>query len=105
MADGDLKVTPVVWGLIGDATPGAWDNSTDMTYDEEKGCWTVIADMIVGGYKFRANNDWGINGGGDLTDLTADGSNITCAEAGTYKFELYLNRTDTDKLYCVVVKQ
>ncbi|MDH6535340.1 DUF5115 domain-containing protein [Parabacteroides sp. 52] len=82
--------TATVWGLIGDATPGGWDNSTPMTYDRVTNTWTVTADMSAGMYKFRANNAWDINLGGDLNQLTFNGENISIEE-GNYTFTLQLS--------------
>jgi len=81
--------TATVWGLIGDATPGGWDNSTPMVYDRETNTWTVTTDMTTGTFKFRANNEWTLNLGGDANALTFDGDNIQIEE-GNYTFILRL---------------
>ncbi|MDL2255549.1 SusF/SusE family outer membrane protein [Parabacteroides sp. OttesenSCG-928-G06] len=94
--------TATVWGLIGDATPGGWDNSTPMTYDRASNTWTVTTDMSAGSFKFRANNEWTLNLGGNTDNLTFDGDNITI-EAGNYTFTLTL--TNPKEGYtCTVVK-
>ncbi|WP_340112026.1 SusF/SusE family outer membrane protein [Maribellus mangrovi] len=72
------------WGLIGDATPGGWDTDTDMTWDEENKVFTVTLDLTAASFKFRANNGWTVNLGGDLDNLVQDGENISVAEAGNY---------------------
>ncbi len=72
------------WGLIGDATPGGWDNSTKMTYDPDTKQWSVVAELSDKEFKFRANDGWDINLGGDMQDLTYGGDNIKIEEAGTY---------------------
>jgi hypothetical protein len=72
------------WGLIGDATPGGWDNDTNMTWDADNGVFTVTLDLIAGSFKFRANDGWDINYGGDLNGLNAGGDNIAVAEDGNY---------------------
>lgn len=79
------------WGLIGDATPGGWDNSTPMTYDPAAKVWRVTTTLSDKKFKFRANDGWTINLGGDLDNLNYDGSNINVAEAGTYLIILDLS--------------
>ena len=76
------------WGVIGDATPGGWTDDTDMTWDAANGVFTVTLDMTAASFKFRANDDWGVNLGGDLGALTQDGSNFSIAEAGNYTITL-----------------
>ena len=91
-----LKVT---WGIVGDATPGSWENSTDMTFDGGKGTytWKITANLAQGEMKFRYNNAWDIDGipsnlGGELTDLQWDDpNNIVIESAGTYDIELNLH--------------
>jgi hypothetical protein len=89
-------------GLIGDATPNAW-NSPDskMDYDAQSGLWTITLDLVVGSVKVRANDTWGsINLGlGDathtgysLTNLWNNGSsqNIPIATAGNYTIKVLI---------------
>lgn len=76
------------WGIIGDATPGGWDTDTDMTWDASNSVFTITADLTVGQFKFRANDDWGMNLGGALDGLTEGGDNIDIAEAGNYTITL-----------------
>lgn len=76
------------WGVIGDATPGGWDNDTNLTWDAGNGVFTLTADLVVGEMKFRANDDWAINLGGDLGALTQDGANLAVSEAGNYTITL-----------------
>lgn len=72
------------WGLIGDATPGGWDTDTDMTWDAGNGVFTVTLELTAGTFKFRANDGWDVNYGGDLDALTPGGDNIPVEEAGNY---------------------
>jgi hypothetical protein len=72
------------WGIIGDATPGGWDADTDLTWDATNKVFTITADMTAGEFKFRANDDWGLNYGGSLDNLEPGGSNIPIATAGNY---------------------
>ncbi len=95
------SVEPTAWGVIGNATPGGWDNSTPMTYDATTKTWSVVVTLSAqtapdNGWKFRANNAWAINMGDvavGQTDgkLTYDGKNIGVATAGTYKIVLDLS--------------
>lgn len=58
--------TRTTWGIIGDATPGGWDNDTQMNYDAVNKVWKVTAHMKQNGsFKFRANNAWSIDFGID----------------------------------------
>ncbi|GHT70314.1 hypothetical protein AGMMS50239_38540 [Bacteroidia bacterium] len=84
-------VTATDWGLIGDATPGGWDASTPMTLNAATGEWSVTA-ALAGGkeFKFRANNGWDINLGGDVNNLTYGGGNIPVDSDGTYLITLKL---------------
>ncbi|SHF94736.1 protein of unknown function [Flavobacterium fluvii] len=88
------KETRTVWGIIGDATPGGWDNSTPMTYNSTTKVWTVTVNLTDKQIKFRANNAWDINYG----DTGADGKlefnspdNIKVAAAGNYTVTLDLS--------------
>lgn len=99
-----LKATLTTWGLIGAATPGGWDRSTPMTYHPETECWEITLDLKADEYKFRANNGWDINVGGDLDNLTAGGDNLKIAEAGNYTIQLYLTRSTKDVMYATVKK-
>ncbi len=76
------------WGVIGSATPDAWDSDQDMTWDDVSGLFTLTVDLVVGEIKFRANDDWVINWGGDIGAMTQDGANIAISEAGNYTLTL-----------------
>jgi hypothetical protein len=88
-----------VWGVIGSASPGGWDNSTAMTYSATTKKWTVIVTLTAGGeFKFRANNAWDINLGaydagkpGAGTAMSYDGGNIAVTSAGSYLVTLDLS--------------
>lgn len=75
-------------GIIGDATPGGWDNETKMIQDaNDKSVWRLRVDLVAGEAKFRANNDWVFNwGSADFPSGTGvqDGANIPVV-AGDYK--------------------
>ncbi len=92
------KVTPFEnsWGLIGDATPGGWDNSTALSYDGDAGTYSGIIDIVDGSMKFRKNNAWADQlGSADGTtimgenNLTRGGNEATFTmQAGRYNFIL-----------------
>ncbi len=72
------------WGLIGDATPDSWNSDQNMTWDATNKVFTVTLDLVVGAIKFRANDAWDLNYGGDINALTSGGANIDIATAGNY---------------------
>lgn len=81
------------WGIIGDATSGGWSTDTQMEYDENTRLWTVITSLTPNHFKFRANNDWTINYGGDgATEfgLAPSGSDIPVANESAYIVTLNL---------------
>jgi hypothetical protein len=86
------SATKTEWRLSGGAA-GGWDNFIPMTLDIATGKWTVTTTLTVGAYKFRANDNWDINLGGDLGDLTYGGDDIPVseAEAGEYTITLDLS--------------
>lgn len=75
------------WGLIGDAT-GSWSDDQNMSWDAVNGVFTLTLDLVAGEIKYRANDDWGYNFGGDLSDLSPGGANIPISEAGNYTVTL-----------------
>ncbi len=77
-----------LWGIIGSATPDGWDSDQDMTWDNVNDVFTVTLDLVEGEMKFRANDDWGYNLGGDLNALTPGGANIAIAADGNYTITL-----------------
>jgi hypothetical protein len=84
------------WGVVGDATPGGWDNDTDMVFDETSGTLKVTLDLVVGKIKFRANDAWDINLGDDNANRSLEygGADIDISEAGNYTVELVLNKAN-----------
>ena len=50
--------------------------------------FTVTLDLTAASFKFRANDDWAVNLGGDMNALTQDGSNFSVAEDGNYTITL-----------------
>lgn len=81
------------WGVIGDATSGGWSDDTMMEYDKDTRLWTVITSMTDKEFKFRANNDWTINYGGDGVTgdgLAPGGANIKVPKESAYIVTLNL---------------
>lgn len=81
------------WAIIGDATPGGWDEDTDMTFNEEDRTWTITEDLVAGNMKFRANDSWDVNygDGEEVGQLVRDGADIPVEEDGNYTIVLDLN--------------
>ena len=95
--------------LVGDFNgwnPG--DDAQQMTWDAANYCYVIrAAGVTANGWKFTANNDWGINLGGNDTvepsmvidDLVGNGKNL--GAVGT-TIKLYPTRKTSDKIYCTV---
>jgi len=88
------------WGVIGDATVGGWDSDQNMSWSDADKAMTVTLDLTVGSFKFRADDDWALNLGGDINALTEGGDNIAVDVAGNYTIKLYLDGTK----HCVIVQ-
>ena len=91
-------LTPITTiGIVGDASPGGWDNDVAMTYNSLTNMWEVTTTLSAGSFKFRANNDWGINLGAAAgsTTLVQGGDNISVTTAGTYKIAIYAGNDET----------
>jgi hypothetical protein len=59
-----------------------------MTWDATNKVFTATFNMIVGQFKFRANDAWDVNYGGDINALTSGGANINVSVAGNYTITL-----------------
>lgn len=87
----EYSFVPIVYydavGIIGSATPGGWDEDTDMTVDPlDPFQWSLRIVLQDGEAKFRADDDWAVNwGDGTFPTGTAllDGPNIPVT-AGEY---------------------
>lgn len=88
------------WGVIGDATPDGWNSDQNMSWDATNLAMKITLDLTVGTFKFRANDGWDYNLGGDPNALSAGGDNIPIASAGNYTITLYLTGT----AHCTIVK-
>lgn len=95
----NYTLTPITTiGIIGDATKNGWSgDDIDMTYvpynkETKEGRYWEIKDIKLktGVIKFRANDGWAINWGGELDNLTSKGDPANIAvEEGTYDIKLY----------------
>ena len=102
LAAGTLNGTKINnMNLVGDFNGwNAADDAQQMTWDAENYCYVITsAGVTATGWKFTANNDWGINLGGDVNALTQDGQNIE--QAGT-TIKLYPTRKTSDNIYCTI---
>ncbi|WP_372919693.1 SusF/SusE family outer membrane protein [Salegentibacter sp.] len=84
-------------GLVGDATPGGWDNDTDMTQsDFDPHIWYLNdVELGDGEFKFRADDDWADNWGvaSGISGQTSYGSpDNMSVPAGTY--DIWFNTLD-----------
>ncbi|PQJ23303.1 SusE domain-containing protein [Tenacibaculum sp. SG-28] len=86
----DLSTT---WGIVGEFT--GWGSDADAPFwkTEEDGVLNAYVTLPVGEIKFRENSDWTNNYGDTGADgtLEAGGTNISIAEAGSYKVTMNLN--------------
>ncbi|TWI95576.1 uncharacterized protein DUF5019 [Mucilaginibacter frigoritolerans] len=96
------------FGIIGTATPQAWNASTPMTYNPATGLWTVSVALVPGALKFRANDAWDINYGPSNANALAgtlifnDPGAVTITDAGTYTVTLDMTKS-TQKAYAYTI--
>ncbi len=78
--------------IIGPAVQGttAWETDKDLTYNQNTGAWEISCVLNKGDFKIRANHDWNLNWGGTLDNLVFWGNNLTIAQPGPYKVEVFL---------------
>jgi hypothetical protein len=98
---GSYSATPLFWAITGSATPADWpdgaegDQGQRMVYNQVSKKWEITIALTAGNaYKFRANDDWGINMGTDDNDdgsLDFGGGDFSVSESGTYFVELDLS--------------
>lgn len=99
LSEKKYELTPITTiGIIGDATVNGWSgDDIDMTYvpynkETKEGRYWEVKDIKLktGVIKFRANDGWDINWGGELDNLTSKGNPANIAvEEGTYDIKLY----------------
>lgn len=89
------------WGLVGpagDGWPGATPTDRLMPYDCKVRAFVLRMPLGVGAFKFRRNQDWGINLGGVTGDyakgvpLTKNGPDMVITSPGTYTVKLEVVR-------------
>jgi starch-binding outer membrane protein SusE/F len=89
-------VEAFTWGLVGDATTNSWDGpDMPLTYDSFSDTWRAIVSLGDGEFKFRFNNDWGLNYGDNGADgiLENGGDNISIT-AGNYLVTFDVNNLE-----------
>ena len=101
-------------GVLGRATPTAWDSDTDMTKSTfDPHIWYMTLDMNQSdggdcdcGFKFRADNAWDVDWGGVQNPPTLHygvaeqgGKNIGVPETGTYT--IFFNTLDLRYFYII----
>ena len=77
--------------LDADGTPDGWQSDRNLFHKEDNGVHTwrgVVTFRGEGKYKFRANDDWDFNIGGDLAALSQGGSDLDTPGEGAYYIEL-----------------
>ena len=92
IADMTYELTPITTiGVIGSFPGNSWgSDQAKLTYNTATGAWEgrcEIPDGVM--FKFRANDGWDINWGGDMNNLSFDGGDMQYA-AGTYFIQLYI---------------
>lgn len=103
LANMTYSLTPIASiGIIGPAA-GGWGEDTDLTYNPQTRAWEGTIELTADEFKFRANDSWEINWGGETGNLTQDGNSLTISEAGTY-FIQFFPLCET-KSYCTLTKK
>jgi len=91
------SAVPASWAITGAATPNGWPDPAldhDMTYNATTKKWEITIALTAGEFKFRANNGWTLNLGGDNNgdgSMDFGGPNLTVTTAGTYHVVLDLS--------------
>jgi ELWxxDGT repeat protein len=82
------------WGVVGTATPNGWIGpDMPLTYNANSNKWSAVVSLSDGEIKFRNNNNWSVNYGGNGTDgtLVSGGENNIAITAGRYLITLDFN--------------
>ncbi len=82
------------WGVIGEATPTGWGSDTNLKQDGS--VLTIYMTLTDGKIKFRNNDGWSENYGGQNGTLVSGGADIAVT-AGTYKITIDI----TNKTYSI----
>ena len=91
LADMTYQLTRITTiGVIGGFNGWASDY-VSLQYNPATGAWEGYCDIPAGTeFKFRANQDWAINWGGDINNLSYDGGNLKFDVDGNYFIQLYI---------------
>jgi hypothetical protein len=101
-ADNTWSATATTWSVIGSFAASGWSADIPMTYNSGANRWEASITTVDGDqFKFRANNDWGINYGDNdgKGSLVFNGANIgdtghnPAVPAGNHTIALYLNNS------------
>lgn len=95
------SATATTWSIIGGFAASNWGNDIPMTYNSSENRWIATITTSAGDqFKFRANNDWGLNYGDDGNGMLVEGgANIgdpahsAPLSAGMHTVILYLNNS------------
>ena len=89
--DMTYELTPITTiGVIGGFNGWASDYAK-LQYNTQTGAWECYCEIPAGTeFKFRANEDWAINWGGDFNNLSYDGGNLKVDTSATYYIQLYI---------------
>ncbi|HEY9221512.1 MAG: SusE domain-containing protein [Lutibacter sp.] len=93
------KLVKMQWGIIGSATPNAWDGETPMTYKFNTNTWEIALNLTAGEVKFRSKllsnavfgvgEDWKFNVGIKLNAWDeADGNFGVSAGSASITFKI-----------------
>lgn len=96
-------------GIIGTATPGGWDNDTDMTQSSfDPHIWYINNQFLTAGdgkLKFRANNAWDVNWGSGTSYSgvgTQGGSDIPIGITVAGSYNIWFNDITGEYIYIPV---
>jgi hypothetical protein len=104
-SNNSYSIQKVNWGIIGSAVPNDWPGpDNDMIYDPIEKVLKATLDIVPGEMKFRANDDWALNFGGDKDNLSYGGANIVIAEGGNYTIRLNLDPSFNGKYFYAMTK-
>jgi len=104
---GSTTTTYPTIGIIGTATPGGWDNDTDMTQSTfDPHIWYMRNQFLVAGadskLKFRANNGWDTNWGDDSSYSgvgTQGGPDIPIGITSNGNYDIWFNDLTGEYIY------
>jgi hypothetical protein len=88
----NATMTDAGWGIIGEGSPvGNWDADQDLTVDgfaDGVATYSITGDFTTAAWKLRAGDDWALNLGGSIDELSVDGADLSLSEAGNYTLTL-----------------